>query len=289
MCHNAILPTTIDPSEINNELIQLTYTFNRWLKMLTSYGKLDATGLNEDFTLIAKVLKQQGIKKDVKRTIRRCRDYALARVLRVEDLVRSLISALNMLCKTQVSKEIRHIEKEWADQGMTERYRPLSRRLAREKIRKIGREVIFTDRHTDDRETTRLVRRIVEKRAAQAVHKFARKMDRQSNRFRQSVRRATSFSLYNKSFADYDARLRAPGTHWKFADPASKGKRRLVAKFSYNTCEEAEAACKRFVENHPNDPRPMSAYRCDYCGKWHIGHRAERPDSMEIDKIQQAG
>lgn len=100
-----------------------------------------------------------------------------------------------------------------ADQGMTERYAPLSRRLSREKIRRIDKEIMYAD--MENAGTSRLVRRIVEKRAAQAVHQSMGSHDKSTNRYRQSVRRATSFSLYNRTFAEYDAQLRAPGTHWK--------------------------------------------------------------------------
>lgn len=240
--------------------------------MLTSYGKLDEVSLQDDFTAIAKVIKSHETKKDLKRAVQRCRDYALAAMMSISDLIRSLTSALNLLCKAQENKELRKVKKAYADQGMTERYRPLTKRLAKEKIRKIGREVIYTNRHTDDAETTRLVRRIVEKRAAQEAHKNAGKHDRETNRYRHSIQRAVSFNLYNKKYADYDAELRAPGTHWKVQIHNSKGKKVLVAKFSYNTYEEAVEACTRYMMVHPEDQRPMSAYKCDYCGKWHIGH-----------------
>lgn len=46
----------------------------------------------------------------------------------------------------------------------------------------------------------------------------------------------------------------------------------LVAKLSYNTYEELVGACTRHMMTHPDDPRPMSAHKCYYCGKWHIGH-----------------
>ena len=257
--------------------------------MLTSYGKLDESGLDDDFTVIAKVVKADGVKKDIKRAVQRCRDYALSEYAKIEDLIRSLTTALKVLCKAQENKAVKQVEKSYADQGMTEKYRPLTKRLAREKIRKIGKEVTFTDWHTDDKETTKLVRRIVEKRAAQAVHKNTRKRDRETNRFRQSVRRATSFSLYSKRYTDYDAQLRAPGTHWKVVRQNCKGKKVLAAKFSYNTYEEAVEACNRYVMNHPNDPRPISAYKCDYCGKWHIGHvQMEQMTSEENQEILQA-
>lgn len=282
MCYSATLPTVIKSENLNSDLLNLTRIFNRWLKMLTSYGKLDESSLQDDFTAIAKVVKSHETKKDIKRAVQRCRDYALAAVMQITDLVRSLTSALNLLCKAQENKELRKVKKAYADQGMTERYRPLSKRLAKEKIRKIGREVIYTDRHTDDAETTRLVRRIVEKRAAQEAHKNAGKHDRETNRYRHSIQRAVSFNLYNKRYADYDAELRAPGTHWKVHTHNTKGKKVLVAKFSYNTYEKAVEACTRYMMAHPEDPRPMSAYKCDYCGKWHIGHERLPQQVMEL-------
>lgn len=215
MCYTATLPTVIKSENLNSDLLNLTRIFNRWLKMLTSYGKLDESTLYDDFTAIAKVIQSNETKKDIKRAVKCCRDYALAAKMQIEDLARSLSSALILLCKALENKELRKVKKAYADQGMTERYRPLAKRLAKEKIRKIGREVIYTDRHTDDAETTRLVRRIVEKRAAQEAHKNAGKYDRETNRYRHSIQRAVSFNLYNKRYAEYDAELRAPGTHWK--------------------------------------------------------------------------
>lgn len=288
MCYSAILPTTLSAEQFGNELTNLTYIFNRWLKMLTSYGKLDESGLDDDFTAIAKVVKADGVKKDIKIAVQRCRDYALSEFAKIEDLIRSLTTALKVLCKAQENKAVKRIEKSYADQGMTEKYRPLTKRLAREKIRKIGKEVTFTDWNTDDKETTKLVRRFVEKRAAQAVHKNTRKRDRETNRYRQSVRRATSFSLYSKRYAEYDAQLRAPGTHWKVVNQYCKGRKVLAAKFSYNTYEEAVEACNRYMMHHPDDLRPMSAYKCDYCGKWHIGHmQVEQVEHEERDENQE--
>lgn len=282
MCYTAILPTTAKAGNENSELLHLTYIFNRWMRLLTTYGKLDEETLQDDFTAIAKVIKLQGIKKDIKRAVQLCRDYALSEASKLTSLIRSLSLALNLMCKAQDNNELRKIKKAYADQGMTEKYRPLSKRLAKEKIRKIGREVIYTDRHTDDAETTKLVRRIVEKRAAQEAHKNAGKHDRETNRYRHSIQRAVSFNLYNKKYTEYDAELRAPGTHWKVQTHSSKGKKVLVAKFSYNSYDEAVEACTRYMMVHPEDPRPMSAYRCDYCGKWHIGHERISEQVSEI-------
>ena len=289
MCYTATLPTIIKSENLNFDLLNLTRIFNRWLKMLTSYGKLDETSLQDDFSAIAKVVKSHETKKDLKRAVQRCRDYALTTVMHISDLVRALSSALYLLCRAQETKELRKVKQAYAEQGMTERYRPLSKRLARETIRKIGKEVIYTDRHTDDAETTRLVRRIVEKRAAQQVHKNAGKNDRKTNRYRHSILRAVSFNLYNKRFVEYDAGLRANGTHWKVQIHNTKGRKVLVAKYSYNNYEEAVEACTRYMMAHPEDSRPMSAYKCDYCGKWHIGHdrHSEQVKALSTENFQE--
>lgn len=288
MCYTATLPSLVKSENLNSELLNLTRIFNRWLKMLNSYGKLDETGLDSDFTAIAKVIKSVSVKRDIKRVVQRCRDYALAAVVNIKDLTRSLSIALKIMCKEQEDRETRIIKKYYADQGMTERYRPLSKRLKRERIRKIDRELMYTNTHTDNAETTKLVRRIVEKRAAQTVHRSSRR-DRRTNQFRQSVRRATSFSLYSTTFTDYDQQKRAHGTHWKVIRYNCKGKKVLKAKFSYNSYDEAMEACERYVMHHPDDARPMTPYRCEHCGKWHIGHERVPQDTVETasEKFQE--
>lgn len=271
MCHTATLPTVSKSENLNSDLLNLTLIFNRWLKMLISYGKLDEASLYDDFEVITKVLQCKDIKRDVKHAVKRCGRFALESKMDT-NFIRILTFTIKLLCSAQESNEIRKIKKKYADQGMTERYRPLTKRLAREKIRKIGKEAIYTDNHTDDAETIRLVRRFVEKRAAQAAHKNARKHDRKTNRYRHSVIRAISFNLYNRRYAEYDAELRTTGTHWKVQKHPNKKKKILVAKFSYNTREEAYEACNRYRMFNPEDSRPMSVYRCSHCGKWHIGH-----------------
>lgn len=283
MCYTSILPTTAKSNTGNAKLLKLIRIFNHWLKMLTAYGKLDNSDIVNDFTSIAKVIKDSGIKTEVKQAVRKCRDYALAEFPNVEDLTKYLISALEIMCSDQEDEETRIIKKHRADQGMTERYSPLTKRLKKEHIRKIDKELIYTDSHTDNAYTTKLIRRIVEKRAAQTVYKNSGKRDRDNNQFRQSVRRATSFSLYSVSFAEYDYRKRSSGTHWKFNRQNYKGKLALKAKTSYNSYEEAVEACNRFFIKHPDDPRPMTAYRCKYCGKWHIGHGRIPGHNSELD------
>lgn len=279
MCNTTTLPCVTKSEILNSDLHHLTRIFNRWLKMLTGYGKLDLTEIGSDFTVISKVIKSEDIDKKVKRAVKRCRDYALAKALNLGDFTKALNRTLRIMCRAQEDRETHIIKKQRADQGMSERYRPLTKRLQKEKIRKIGKELIYTDSQTDDPRTNRLVRRIVEKRAAQTVHRIGFGRNRDNNRFRQSVRRATSFSLYNVNFTEYDAQKRVTGTHWKVISIPRKGKKMLKAKMSYNSAEEAMQACERYIQSHTDDPRPMTTYKCEHCGKWHIGHE-RMPDRM---------
>lgn len=272
MCHTAILPTTLQSDQVNTLILRMIYVFNRWIKMLKTYGRLDTISLNNDFSVISKVIKSPETKKEIKAAVAKCRDLALTDKEDLSPLMKSLRNALELMCNEQEDKSIKEIKQTYADQGMTERYRPLSKRFERETIHRLGRTLKYTNVQTDSPETTKLVRRFVEKRAAQTVHKNFGKSKRHSNRYRQSVRRAVSFSLYNATFTEYDIQKRAPGTHWKVVNKPCKGKKMLKGKHSYLTYEEALEACINFALRFPDDPHPMVPYKCQYCGKWHIGH-----------------
>lgn len=272
MTHSAILPTTMKSELLNSELGILTYTFNRWLKMLYSYGKLDNAVLNEDFSAISRVIRHSNIKGRLRNAIVTCRDYALAGSEQIFNLTSALRHALTLMCEEQDDDSIIEVAKNYSGQGMTERYKYLTKKLKQEKIRRLDKGIMFTDVNTDDSATTKLVRRFVEKRAAQTVHRQFGNIGRESNKFRQSVRRATSFSLYNASVTEYDARKRASGTHWKVIYKAFNGKKILKNKHCYQTYEDAMEACRRYSAKRPEDTRPITAYKCGYCNKWHIGH-----------------
>ena len=274
MCYSAILPTVVSESQSQSELLSLTYIFNRWLNLLNKYGRLDQANLGNDMLILEKVITVKGLRKDIKRVITRCRNYALNELVFRKDIMKALTVALKLLCDALEDKTVAKVKANHDDQGMTERYRYLVRKLAKEKLHHSGQEIMFTDSSVDSSETNKLVRRIIEKRAAQVVHKYTSKRDRESNRFRQSVRRATSFSLYHKAFTEYNPKLRAPGTHWRLFYRAGKGKV-LKAKKAYSTYEEAIEACHVYQLSHPDDTRPTSVYKCAHCGKWHIGHMFE--------------
>lgn len=281
MCRNLILPTTIDTNRMDNDIVKIIYVFNRWLNVLEKYSRLDHESMDADFSIIAKILKDPNKSKAIRKAVAICRDYALAGNSKTENLIRALRNALHLMSDALDSPHLKKVKQFRADQGMTEKYAPLSKRLAKEKIRKIGKTVLFTDSHTDDKDTSRLVRRFVEKRAAQTIYRFSNKSDVESNNYRQAVRRAVSFSLYRKDFTDYNARLRAPGTHWRVTVSKRRNHTRLRAKRSYTSYEEALAACELHMAKHPDDPIPVSPYICDFCGKWHIGHNRQEETTQE--------
>ncbi|MDE6026475.1 MAG: hypothetical protein K2G23_00180, partial [Muribaculaceae bacterium] len=167
--------------------------------------------------------------------------------------------------------------------GMTERYRPLTTKLGMERLRKLGnKHILITDIELDKKSDVRLLRRVVEKRAAQEVHKFRKKGGNNSNRFRQQVRRVSSFSLYSTSFTEYDNGKRAYGTHWSVTHVPGKGYRKLRAKRGYGNYEEAWRACESYMAMNPEDTRPLSPYICEECGRWHFGHDKYQAFSTQL-------
>lgn len=275
MGQTAILPTVLSNDSANTSLMEITYVLNRWLKMLTNYGKLDECSLCSDIEIISRVIDSTQVVDNMWRAMVNCRYYAITKSGSVEYFMAQIEKTLKLLCRKQDCHEIRKIKRNRADQGMTERYRPLTKRLEKEKIRKLNKHMAYVDLDFDNSNDVKLIRRIVEKRAAQDVHQWNNSKNKETNEFRQRVRRATSFSLYQTSFTDYDARKRAPGTHWRIIRLSRKGKVILKSKKGYSSYEAALEACNRYVLSHPEDRIPMSAYKCEFCGKWHIGHDRE--------------
>ena len=101
MCYTPTLPTIIKSENLNSDLFNLTRIFYRWLKMLTSFGKLEENTFQDDLSAIAKVVKSHETKKDLKLTVQRCRDYSLTTIMQSSDLVHYLTSALNLLSKAE--------------------------------------------------------------------------------------------------------------------------------------------------------------------------------------------
>ena len=272
MCQTTILPTIIREKDANSETTQLIFVLNRWLKMLNRYGRLDMGIYRADFKLIEKVLAGDKLSKTSKRNLRLCRDCALGAYEKVEHLKRTLSLALKTICKEEEDPNVERVKKLHGDQGLKELYSPLNRRLKREYIYQLGKCLVYADVELENSKAARLVRRIVEKRAAQTVHKHTKGYMKDSNKFRQNVRRAKSFTLYYYIQNDSDSIRRESASHWKRSIDPYTGETILRKKRSYASYEEAYAACLDWDETHPNDTRPVNPYKCEHCSKWHIGH-----------------
>lgn len=282
MCYKPILPTTLNPQTMSESCLTLVYLFNRWAKNLQEFGKLDETSIDEDIKAVTGIINElEALESELKLSIVLCREYAQGGEMRYQALSSQLRHTLKLLCDQLDNASIKKLKKLHSDMGMSEVYRPLSRRLRKEKIRKVGKQLKYIDRESHDAKTTKLVERFVEKRAAQEVYKLWKNNNPGTNWYRQKIRRAKSFNLYNMDFSDYKPEDRFFGTHWAVSYDC-KGRRSLKKKRSFNSMEEAEKASQRYSEAHPEQEHPMTAYKCAHCGKFHIGHyRYSRPEDVK--------
>ena len=62
---------------------------------------------------------------------------------------------------------------------------------------------------------------------------------------------------------------RQKNSHYKIVN------NKLVDKKSYNTQDEAIEVA-RFLNTKQNIPYKIVAYKCDLCGKWHIGNNGKK-------------
>lgn len=272
MCYKPILPTTLNPGQMDEACLNLVYLFNRWAKNLQEFGKLDETRLDADIEAVTDVIVgHKTLDSNLRLSLELCREYARGGERRYQALYSQLTHALKVLCNKLDSRSIKRLKKLRADNGMSEFYGPLSRRLRKEKIRKVGRQLRYVDRDSQDAKTTKLVDRIIEKRAAQEVYKLWKNRNPDSNWYRQKIRRAKSFNLYSMDFSDYRPEDRYNGTHWTVTYDC-KGRKSLRKKRSFESMEDAEKASKSYNEIHPEQKYPMTAYRCAHCGSFHIGH-----------------
>ncbi|MBD5184341.1 MAG: hypothetical protein HDS97_05530 [Bacteroidales bacterium] len=258
--------------EAAEKLKNLSVTLKSFLENMSAISSVNSLQLARLSTSLHGVIRVKGVRKDVRNLSMTLRDLLVAKNPEGGEIVRitkTLLDKAELDLKYKASK---YIKKEKDDIGMTERYRHLTTKLGRERLHKLGNKHInLMDMEFDKKADVKLVRRIVEKRAAQEVHK-TRKKSGNGNKFRQQVRRVSSFSLYSTSFTDYDNGKRSFGTHWTVTHIPGKGYRKLRAKRSYGSYEEAWAACENYMSNFPDDPKPVSPYICEQCGRWHFGH-----------------
>ena len=281
-----IIPILIGESAGDEILMNLVSVLNRWTKMLETYGKLEEATINSDVRTIDLALPSLVRFVNLRKQIAVCKYYAMYDGGNITRFIEYIKNCLSFLKRIMEDGKVKQIRRDYENQGMTERYNPLSRRLAQERIRKIDKPFISAA-IDDNKKTSKLVRRIVEKRAAQEVYRTGRYKERYNNSFRQRVRRAVSFNLYKATAPDYDPKLRKSGTHWKVSYKYHVKGKYLTSKVSYDTYEEALSACESYMNYHPHELQKMQPYQCSHCNKWHIGH--ERIWSSIDEEVQMVG
>ena len=152
--------------------------------------------------------------------------------------------------------------------------------------RKWGITLKDVDITMEDGATSRKVRRIVEKRMCQAYHRQHKNCGQNGGRDRHYMKRATSFQLHNLGQIECETGVcRTESTHWKRSYDPITGEVVFKKKMGYSTYEEAMEAARQFSLRHPEDKRTISAYKCAYCGMWHIGHYTPDEEKTYPDMV----
>ena len=53
---------------------------------------------------------------------------------------------------------------------------------------------------------------------------------------------------------------------------------RCMALWAFDFASES---IEKLEEKYPEEKRPMEAYKCSHCKKWHIGHKSEIIELLE--------
>ena len=254
-------------------------TLKRWESSLVNYGKVDQWNINEDYSILGAFIAG-GSSKAARSAVRECRDYSIssscdATVLL--SMVRNANRILNKPDDDRINRELKKLN----SIGQAKRYVSTTKKLYGEKLRfKGGQYLKDIDISMEDGATSRKVRRIVEKRMCQAYHRQHKQLTRNDGQDRHYMKRATSFQLHNLGQIECESGVcRSQSTHWKKTYDPITGEVVFKKKMAYSSFEEAAEAARQYMMRHPEETVPMTAYKCAFCGKWHIGHST--PDEIK--------
>lgn len=247
-------------------------TLKKWEDSLINFGKVDRWGINDDYCILGDFIARTK-SKAARKAVRECRDYSISETCDVSILLSKVKNANRILNKPNDSRLNREIKK-INTVGQAKRYESTTRKLYSEKLRfKDGQYLKNIDISMEDGATSRKVRRIVEKRMCQAYYRQHKQSTRIDGQNRHYMKRATSFQLHNLGQIECEVGVcRSQSSHWKKVyDPITK---EIVfkKKIAYSCYEEAAEAARKYLIRHPEETSPVMAYKCAYCGKWHIGH-----------------
>ena len=260
-------------------------TLKRWEVSLANFGKVDQWNINEDYSILGAFISS-GKPTAARNAVRDCRDYSIRGEYDVAILLSKVQNANRILNKpndSRINKEMKKIN----SVGQSKRFVSTTKKLYNEKLRfKDGEYLKDIDISIEDASTSRKVRRIVEKRMCQAYHRQHKNLESESGRDRHYMKRATSFQLHNLGQIECSTGFsRSNSTHWKKVYDPISGEFVFKKKMEYSSFEEANMAAQEFMRRHPEDRRPVSAYKCAFCGKWHIGHTTPEDEKSYADMV----
>lgn len=247
-------------------------TLKRWELSLINFGKIDQWNINKDYNILCAFIAK-GKSKTARSAVRECRDYSISLSCDAAILLSKVQNANRILNKPDDSRINREMKK-FNSVGQTKRYESITKKLYTEKLRfKEGQYLKDIDILMEDKATSRKVRRIVEKRMCQAYHRQHKIFPRYDGHDRHFMKRATSFQLHNLGQIECKEGIcRSQFTHWKKTYDPIAGKIVFKKKMAYSAYEEATAAARQHMAMHPEETVPVTAYKCAFCDKWHIGH-----------------
>ncbi len=247
-------------------------TLEKWATSLINYGKVDRWKINDDFIILNNFISGN-VSTEAKIAVRACRDYVISEDYDADILLSKLKKAKRII---ESSKNYQSRNGAQNNHFLTEskRYETATKKIYEEKLRfRDGQYLKSFDIEIEDVASTKKVRRIVEKRMGQAYHHQHKQYNREDGHKRFYMKNAILFQLHNLGQIECGiGTYRSEHTHWKKTYDSVTNKKVLKAKKAYSSFEKADEAANKYNIKHPNEVIPMSAYKCDYCSKWHIGH-----------------
>ena len=248
----------------------------KWDSSLETFGKIDQRQLDRDLVIIDSYVSSNCPSPFIN-ALRRMMYWATTPSPDDEQLQKAVKTSLK-----KVSAQIAESKYGTPVSRTTnaETYQYATKRIFNERMRfKENRYLRNIDPELEDGETARKVRRIVEKRMYQAYYKSRKGCScNEDRRDKMGEINATSYQMRNLGQIDMiEGLTRTDATHWKRCFDNVTGREVMRPKKGYETLEEAEEAARmknlELLSGTGKSSEPYSAYRCAYCGKYHIGHR----------------
>lgn len=245
----------------------------KWNSSLENFGKLDQWQLDNDLAAIDSYVNSCE-PSPCTNALRRAMYFATTTTPDVKPLQSAIKASIKKLSAEMTGPKYGAAP---SRKPFAETYQYATKRVFNEKLRfKDNKYLRNIDPNMEDGEIARKVRRIVEKRMCQEYYRTRKGFScNEDRRDRIGEIRATSFQMKNLGqIEEISGMSRTEATHWKRTFDNVTGQVVMKPKKSYDTLEEAEEVARKRNLKLEKGELPYSAYKCAYCGKYHIGHRA---------------